>query len=50
MLKGAHAQEALMSYGGRSNDHFLLYYGFIPKNNPHDDVVLFESLDELVSW
>ena len=38
-------EEALMSYGERSNDHFLLYYGFVPHRNPHDDVIIFENFD-----
>ena len=28
-------EEAAMSYGERSNDHFLVYYGFVPPRNPH---------------
>jgi hypothetical protein len=39
----ARGMEALLSYGDRTNDHFVLYYGFTPKNNPHDDVVLFDE-------
>lgn len=39
----ARGTEALLSYGDRSNDHFALYYGFTPKNNPYDDVVLFDE-------
>ena len=36
--------EALMSYGERSNDHFLMYYGFVPPRNPHDDVIVFSDV------
>jgi hypothetical protein len=43
-------EEATMSYGDRSNDHFLIYYGFIPKNNPHDDVIIFENFDSAMIW
>jgi len=43
-------EEALMSYGERSNDHFLMYYGFAPSNNPHDDVVLFSNLEHAMVW
>ncbi|KAG5181698.1 hypothetical protein JKP88DRAFT_199774 [Tribonema minus] len=28
--------EVLISYGQRSNDHLLQYYGFVEKDNPHD--------------
>jgi len=42
--------EAMFSYREQSNDTFLLYYGFVPANNPHDDVVLYQSLDELLAW
>ena len=27
--------------GERSNDDFLLHYGFVPPRNPHDDVAMF---------
>ena len=43
-------EEALMSYGERSNDHFLLYYGFVPQRNPHDDVIIFENFDSAMMW
>jgi len=39
-----------MSYGERSNDHFLIYYGFAPDNNPHDDCVLFSNLEHAMAW
>ena len=34
----AAGQEALFSYREQSNDHFLLYYGFVPRLNPHECV------------
>jgi hypothetical protein len=43
-------EEALFSYREQSNDNFLIYYGFVPARNAHDDVVLFGSLDEALSW
>ena len=43
-------EEALMSYGERSNDHFLMYYGFVPPRNPHDDVIVFSDVDHALSW
>ena len=39
-----------MSYGERSNDHFLMYYGFVPPRNPHDDVIVFAYVDHALSW
>ena len=42
--------EALFSYREQSSDHFLLYYGFCPPANPHDDVVLFADLPTLLRW
>ena len=42
--------EALFSYREQSSDHFLLYYGFCPPSNPHDDVVLFADLSALFRW
>ena len=46
----AEGEAALMSYGERSNDHFLIYYGFAPDNNPHDDCVLFSNLEHALAW
>ena len=43
-------EEATMSYGERSNDHFLMYYGFVPPRNPHDDVILFSDIDHALGW
>ena len=43
-------EEALLSYGERSNDHFFAYYGFVPLANPHEDVVLFANLGECANW
>ena len=39
-----------MSYGERGNDHFLMYYGFVPPRNPHDDAVVFSDVDHALSW
>ena len=46
----APGDEATMSYGERSNDHFLMYYGFTPPRNPHDDVVVFQDIEHALSW
>ena len=46
----AAGQEALFNYREQSNDHFLLYYGFVPRLNPHDDAVLFDSLPAALAW
>jgi SET domain len=43
-------EEALFSYREQSNDQFLLYYGFIPGDNPHDDLVLFDDVDDMIAW
>lgn len=43
-------EEALLSYGERSSDHFYAFYGFVPKANPHEDVILFEGLHDCVDW
>ena len=43
-------EEALFSYREQSNDTFQLYYGFFPALNPHDDVVLFDSVQEVCAW
>lgn len=36
--------------GERHNDDFLLHYGFVPPGNPHDDVLLFPSLEAALEW
>mmetsp|Transcript_1776 Transcript_1776/g.2357 ORF Transcript_1776/g.2357 Transcript_1776/m.2357 type:complete len:327 (+) Transcript_1776:294-1274(+) len=40
-------EEITLDYGARSNDHFLLHYGFVPPNNPADSILLG---DQLLSW
>lgn len=39
-----------LSYGERSNDDFFTHYGFVPPGNPHDEVQLFEDLEEALEW
>jgi hypothetical protein len=39
-----------LSYGERSNDDFFVHYGFVPRGNPHDDVVLFSDLEQALEW
>ena len=34
----------------RSNDDFLLHYGFVPAGNVHDDFIIFDSVDEALQW
>jgi hypothetical protein len=43
-------EELLLSYGERNNDDFFLHYGFIPARNPHDDVILFTSIEEGIDY
>lgn len=43
-------EEILLSYGERDNDDFFTHYGFAPLRNPHDDVVIFEDLLDLLVW
>lgn len=43
-------EEILLSYGERDNDDFLTHYGFVPPRNPHDDVVLFQNMTDLLEW
>ncbi|MEW5308892.1 MAG: hypothetical protein WDW38_000813 [Sanguina aurantia] len=42
--------ELLLSYGERPNDDFFIHYGFVPRANPHDEVVVFEDLEEALDW
>lgn len=49
--RGVYAgEEILISYGNWPNDVFLLFFGFIPDDNPHDAVVLFNGAEEVVRW
>lgn len=43
-------EELLLSYGERSNDEWVLHYGFLPPKNPHDDVIIFDSIEEGIDW
>jgi len=36
--------------GKRSNDSFFQQFGFIPPRNPHDDVALFDNIEDAVQW
>ena len=46
----AAGEELLISYGERSDRHFLLFYGFLPDPNPHNAVALFDGLEEAAAW
>ena len=43
-------EEALVSYGERTDAHFCLFYGFLPEPNPHNQVALFPSLEDAAAW
>lgn len=43
-------EEVFLSYGKRSNDDFVLQYGFLPLGNPWDDYELFGDLDGALDW
>jgi hypothetical protein len=43
-------EEVTISYGKWPNDVFLLFFGFIPKDNENDSVVLFHNLDEIAEF
>jgi SET domain/Rubisco LSMT substrate-binding len=43
-------EEVTISYGSWPNDVFLLFFGFIPKENDNDSVVLFQNLHEIVEF
>jgi hypothetical protein len=42
--------QVLWSYGSRSNDDFFAYHGFALPDNPDEDVVLFDDVQQLVGW
>jgi len=42
--------ELLLSYGERTDEHFLLFYGFLPRQNPHNTSRLFKDADECLNW
>ena len=43
-------QEVSISYGPWPNDVFYLFFGFVPDHNPHDSLVLFTDLQEMVEF
>ena len=43
-------EEICISYGAYPNDVFLLYFGFVPRANAHDRVVLFDTVSELFAF
>jgi len=43
-------QKVRFSYSKSSNDFFLMNYGFFPKFNLHDNVVLFEDEIDVYNW
>ena len=43
-------EEVSISYGDWPNDVFLLFFGFLPDSNPHDSVVLFQSLHDMIAF
>ncbi|WIA39086.1 hypothetical protein OEZ86_005228 [Tetradesmus obliquus] len=46
----AAGQQVLWSYGTRGNDDYFVYHGFALPNNPDEDVVLFEDVQQLLAW
>ena len=40
--------EISIRYGTWPNDVFLLYFGWVPDENPYDDVVLYQNVQEIV--
>jgi hypothetical protein len=44
------ASQLLWSYGTRGNDDYFVYHGFALPNNPDEDVVLFEDVQQLLGW
>ncbi len=48
----AAGEQALWTYGNRSNDYFLVQHGFVPAGGPNaqDDLVLFDSIAHLTAW
>lgn len=43
-------EEVCISYGPWPNDVFFMLFGFVPADNPHDSVVLWPSMPELVQY
>ncbi|KAF6256015.1 hypothetical protein COO60DRAFT_1659403 [Scenedesmus sp. NREL 46B-D3] len=46
----AAGQQVLWSYGTRGNDDYFVYHGFALPDNPDEDVVLFEDVQQLLGW
>eukprot|EP00958_Prasinococcus_capsulatus_P016813 scaffold1883_cov396-Prasinococcus_capsulatus_cf.AAC.15 len=43
-------EQLYVSYGDRNSDDFLVYYGFVPDQNPFETFILFESTKEACTW
>ena len=43
-------EELILSYGERNDQHFLLFYGFLPSMNPCNSVMMWENVDECLNW
>ncbi|CAG9466094.1 unnamed protein product [Pedinophyceae sp. YPF-701] len=43
-------EEIFLSYGQRASDDFLVHYGFFPDSNANEATLLFESLEDAVTW
>ncbi|KAK3268929.1 hypothetical protein CYMTET_22593 [Cymbomonas tetramitiformis] len=43
-------EEVYITYGVYNNDPYLLSYGFVPEDNPHDTCVIFDDLEEALDW
>ena len=43
-------EELILSYGERNDQHFLLFYGFLPSMNPCNSVMVWENVDECLNW
>ncbi|KAG2489899.1 hypothetical protein HYH03_011701 [Edaphochlamys debaryana] len=47
----AAGDELFLCYDERgSNDAFALHYGFVPDLNPNDDVILYDSMYDMLAW
>merc|ERR1712113_798726 len=48
--KITHGEEVLIDYGRKTNDEYILNYGFVPIFNPWDETVLFGNIKKAGYW
>ncbi|GAQ86851.1 hypothetical protein KFL_003160040 [Klebsormidium nitens] len=46
----AKGEEVFTTYGSKTNEQWLLYYGYVPEDNPADRMPLFDTYEDAAAW